>query len=122
MKHQIGAWGEEIAGRYLERCGYQILTRNFHSRQGEIDIIALDPEGALVFTEVKTRSIRNVAESGERSVDFRKRRKNRLAAMFFLSQQEEGVYDAYRFDVIVILYSAAEKNKVVLRHYKAVEG
>ena len=35
----IGAWGEEQAALYLQKQGYNLLCRNFHSRYGEIDLI-----------------------------------------------------------------------------------
>lgn len=55
-----GKLGEETAIKYLQKSGYKILTKNFRSRFGEIDIIAIDPSdspgrGTLVFVEVKTR-------------------------------------------------------------------
>ena len=39
---------------YFKNNGYEILERNFHSRWGEIDIIA-KKEKCIVFVEVKTR-------------------------------------------------------------------
>lgn len=49
-----GRYGEDLAIRYLRSRGYKILTTNFRSKFGEIDIIAIDHE-TLVFIEVKTR-------------------------------------------------------------------
>ena len=46
----LGRWGEEQAARYLESKGYRIVTRNFYSRWGEIDIIA-ETDDILVFVE-----------------------------------------------------------------------
>lgn len=54
MKNPLGKKGEELATNYLQIHGYKIITRNFRSKLGEIDIIALD-HGVLVFVEVKTR-------------------------------------------------------------------
>lgn len=51
---QAGRLGEDAAVKLLTREGYKILTRNFRSRQGEIDIVAQDQD-VLVFVEVKTR-------------------------------------------------------------------
>lgn len=49
-----GRAGEDAAASLLLRYGYRVLARNFHSKFGEIDIVA--QEGAtLVFVEVKTR-------------------------------------------------------------------
>ena len=50
-----GAWGEALAAQYLRDRGYEIVAAGFHSRFGEIDIIARK-EGFLCFVEVKTRS------------------------------------------------------------------
>ena len=51
-----GRRGEDIAHRYLQRRGYQVVARNFRPRSGvgEIDLIAWDRE-TLVIVEVKTR-------------------------------------------------------------------
>jgi putative endonuclease len=51
---QLGNWGEELAGRFLEERGYCILDTNYRSRYGEVDIVAQDGE-ELVFVEVRTR-------------------------------------------------------------------
>ena len=52
----LGNNGEDLAVNYLTKKGYKILERNKHfSRACEIDIIALDKKGVLVFVEVKTR-------------------------------------------------------------------
>src|SRR6059036_1570882 len=49
-----GELGERIAERHLERRGYRVIERNFRTRYGEIDLIAVDRR-AIVFCEVKTR-------------------------------------------------------------------
>ena len=51
---KIGKKGELLAEKLLERNGYEILERNFHTRFGEIDIVAIDGD-TLTFVEVKTR-------------------------------------------------------------------
>lgn len=54
----LGKVGEDLAVDFLKKNGYKILKRNFRSKLGEIDIVALDPSTkppALVFIEVKTR-------------------------------------------------------------------
>lgn len=38
--NKSGVWGEIFAARYLRDNGYRIITANFRSRLGEIDIIA----------------------------------------------------------------------------------
>lgn len=52
---KFGSAGEDLACRYLEKNGYEILERNRHfSRYCEIDIIA-KLKDKVVFVEVKTR-------------------------------------------------------------------
>lgn len=50
-----GKQGEQEAENYLKRVGYRIVEKNFRSKIGEIDIIAIEGN-ELVFVEVKTRS------------------------------------------------------------------
>jgi putative endonuclease len=49
-----GKKAEDYASRFLLQNGYRIIERNFRSKFGEIDIIALK-DGILVFAEVKAR-------------------------------------------------------------------
>lgn len=53
----LGAQGEEIACRHLQRLDFTILARNVRTRHGEIDLIACDGT-TLLFVEVKTRRAR----------------------------------------------------------------
>lgn len=48
-----GFKGEDLAVKYLKKNGYKIIARNFHSKYGEIDVVALKNE-VLHFIEVKT--------------------------------------------------------------------
>lgn len=50
----VGKWGESQACQFLIRNKFRIVDRNFHSTQGEIDIIAQKQED-YYFIEVKTR-------------------------------------------------------------------
>lgn len=50
-----GAIGELVAAQHLTRRGWRILERNWRCPAGELDIVALDPTGVLVFVEVKCR-------------------------------------------------------------------
>jgi putative endonuclease len=52
--HAKGNAGEDRAAAYLLGKGYSIVCRNYRSRRGEIDCIARDPDGTLVFVEVKS--------------------------------------------------------------------
>jgi putative endonuclease len=51
----LGRAAEAAAARYLERCGYRILTANFRARGGELDLVAMDGT-ALAIVEVRYRT------------------------------------------------------------------
>ena len=53
-RQQIGHFGEKLARQFLERRDYKIITTNYYTRYGEIDLIA-QKNGRLFFIEVKTR-------------------------------------------------------------------
>jgi len=58
---KVGAIGEDAAAQFLRKKDYQILERNFHTRWGEIDIIAREKRKdpifpKIVFVEVKTKT------------------------------------------------------------------
>lgn len=95
---KLGAFGEEKAVSLLEKSGYKILSRNFHSRFGEIDIIASDDE-YIVFAEVKSRSTYAVDRPAA-WVGKRKQRKIIQTAYIFL--EKNPVQLQPRFDVIEI--------------------
>jgi len=106
MPNTKGRTGEEAAASYLEQKGMRILERNFRSRTGEVDIIALDkdPRGTqetLVFTEVKTWSAYGI-DALEQSLNVKKRHKIIETSKYFLSLHREYRYMAIRFDVIFI--------------------
>lgn len=55
-----GDWGEAQAVAFLERNGFVVVGRNFHTTVGEIDIIATKG-GDYYFIEVKTRAAGDMA-------------------------------------------------------------
>lgn len=108
---EIGNIGEDRAVEYLANIGYQILERNFHSNQGEIDIIARDSE-FLVFIEVKNYSFRSFAYP---LGAIRKSKRESLihAAQTYLFKHN--IKDTYcRFDVLAIYCNRNGNSKTVL--------
>ena len=51
----MGDWGEEQACKFLERHGFNVIERNYHTTMGEIDVIATKGDD-YYFIEVKTRT------------------------------------------------------------------
>jgi len=99
-KAGLGKEGENRAVKALEMAGMSIITRNFHSRMGEIDIIALDGE-TLVFVEVKAWSAFGI-ENLSYSISPKKQRRIIETAKYFLSIYRQYYGRATRFDVIFV--------------------
>jgi len=95
-----GRAGEDAAASYLEEKGLLILEKNFRSRMGEIDIVALDGN-TLIFVEVKAWSSYGI-DALEHAIDAKKRHKIIETSKYFLSLHRKYRYMAIRFDVIFI--------------------
>jgi len=52
-RQKTGDRGEMLAASYLKSRGYMVLTRNFRTKHGEIDIVAFR-DGVVAFVEVRT--------------------------------------------------------------------
>ena len=98
----MGAWGEDLALRYLIKHGYRLVERNYRTRRGEIDLI-LRKEGTLVFVEVKLRRGTGFGDPLE-AVTPRKQATLRYLAERYLAVREPD-FDTVRFDVVGILAS-----------------
>jgi len=95
-----GKEGENRAVEALQAAGMSVIARNFRSRQGEIDIIALDGE-TLVFVEVKAYTQYSL-DSLAYSVSLKKQRRIIETAKYFLSINRQYYGRAVRFDVVFI--------------------
>ena len=99
---ELGRLGEDYACQWLRQRNWRILARNWRSRFGELDIIALDPEATLVFVEVKTRRTGRFG-SPEQAVGPRKQTHLRRAAVQWLISHDRDPnarHRGTRFDVI----------------------
>jgi len=95
-----GKKGEEQAAAALEASGLCIITKNFRSKYGEIDIIALDGE-IIVFVEVKSWSSFGM-EDLQYGLNEKKQDKIIKTAKYFLLENREYNKMAIRFDVIFV--------------------
>ncbi|MDX1658796.1 MAG: YraN family protein [Nitriliruptorales bacterium] len=103
----LGEQGEELAARYLDAHGLQVIARNWRlssgAVRGELDIVALDHErGQVVVCEVKTRRDRRFGGPFA-AVTPRKQAKLRDLALAFV-RQAELPYHRIRFDVVGIVW------------------
>jgi len=95
----LGKSGEDLACRELRRRGYEILTRRFRTRLGELDIVARDGT-TIVFVEVKTRTTVRFGTPSE-AVTSLKQRRIWLMATDYLQRQGWDNRPC-RFDVVAI--------------------
>jgi putative endonuclease len=126
-----GGAGERAAAAYLSEKGYRILGVNLKCEIGEIDILALDPDGkTVVVVEVKTRgagSSKTPEKDGmpgeaarydptrpEERVGRTKQRKLVLMASWAVRRYRLEKY-AVRFDVVGVDLKGDGKHEV--RHY-----
>lgn len=104
----LGLKGESLAVRFLETKGYKILSKNYRTFVGEIDIIAQDGE-TVVFIEVKTRTNDSFGYPFE-SVHRKKRRKLRDLALLYLKKQGKEL--PVRFDVLSIMLTESGTKEI----------
>jgi putative endonuclease len=102
-----GNQGESLAINFLEKKGYEILTRNFLIKGGEIDIIAKDKD-ILVFVEVKARYSHKYGLPIE-SITYFKIKSLKKTALFYIQKIGWG-FKPYRFDLVSIDYAQDREN------------
>lgn len=108
----LGKKGEDRAARFLMKQGYRIIERNYRTRSGELDLIALH-DGTVVFIEVKTRTS-NVFGAPELAVNLRKQRRMVKAALGYIKYKKLHQVPC-RFDVVAIT-TAAEKEVELIQN------
>ena len=99
-----GKRGEAFASEYYRKLGYDVIERNYHSRYGEIDLIA-ENDTFVVFCEVKTRDISSRSLPRE-AVDSKKQQKLTLTAFKYLEKTECSKMP--RFDVFEVWINEGE--------------
>ncbi len=111
-RHALGQAGENAARRFLTRCGYRILARNYRCPAGELDLIALDG-ATIVFAEVRTRCD-DVDNDPSEWVNPAKQRKLAQVARYYI--HAKNAYDRpCRFDVLAVLMP--EGRRPVVHHF-----
>lgn len=97
----IGTSGEEIAVHFLKQHGYVIVSRNFKTKIGEIDIVAKE-KSQYVFVEVKTRSTHAFGTPAE-AITPKKLHSLIQAGEFYLLANN--LQQNYRIDAIEVMIS-----------------
>ncbi len=123
-----GDAAEQLVVERLTARGWTILARNVRVSRGELDVVAVDPgpPEALVVVEVRWRRDRAYGLP-EETVDWRKRRQIRNAALALL---DRGLPDGrplpelrLRFDLVVVEPPAHPGDPPRIRHHRnALDG
>ena len=105
-KDALGRYGEDLAAQHLVAAGMVLLDRNWRCREGELDLVARDRDGTLVFCEVKTRSSDAFGAPMEAVTRSKQLRLRRLAAAWLDEASDRP--DDIRFDVASVLAGQVE--------------
>jgi len=120
MSRVLGYQAEEIASNFLRKKGFKILARNFRTKIGEIDIIALKEKRKFFF--FKKQSLHFVeVKSGRESfyffpefkVNSRKRKKIAQVAEIWLSQNKKLKTLPIQIDVLSLIFDKEQKLKEI---------
>ena len=110
----LGQWGERCCERFLKSKGLRKLARNFSCKSGEIDLVMVDADGAIVFVEVKTRADESFGSAESVITPAKKNRLFKAARYFLATHNIES--RPFRFDVVTIVLSEAGRKQI--RHYE----
>src|SRR5688572_26953511 len=98
-RRRFGDFGERVAASHLEAKGYQILERNWSTREGEIDLIASRGTD-LVFIEVRSRHGRDLG-TPEESITGRKATHVRAVLAAYVQSHPDAPPN-HRIDVVAL--------------------
>ena len=98
-RREIGLRGEDIAREHLEALGFSIVSRNFRTRFGEIDLVAKDGD-TTVFVEVKARRSWQFGRAVEQITKGKQRKIMKVAREYLRRYGAFAV--CVRFDVLAI--------------------
>jgi len=110
----LGRWGEKRCEQFLKRKGLKTLTRNFSCRTGEIDLVMVDTDSAIVFVEVRTRADVTFGTPEESITNSKKAKLLRTAHYFLATNNIDN--RPFRFDIVAIVLDKTAQPKI--SHYK----
>lgn len=113
-RKRLGRWGEKRGEKFLKNKGLRTLARNFCCKTGELDLVMVDADGAIVFVEVRTKAEESFSPP-EESVTQPKRVRLLRAARYFLAAHK--IEDRpLRFDVVTVVLGRTGREQI--RHYE----
>lgn len=114
FNRQKGYEGENLAANYLKDNGYRLITRNYSTKFGEIDIICQDGN-TLVFVEVKTKTNSDFGLPEEMFTKAKLAKVKKIATYYLLKNHLNNI--SCRIDLIAI--DLCENGpKPLIKHYQ----
>ena len=114
-KIQLGKFGEKIAANYLKHKGYQVVTQNFYTREGEIDLIC-EKDKVVIFVEVKTRTNLNFGWPEEDVTD---EKLEKIASACEKYLMENKIKSEWQIDIISIVINR-DAQKAKINHFQNI--
>lgn len=112
-KKILGYFGEDLASRYLNQRGYQIIAHNYRLGHLELDLIAVKNE-RLTILEIKTRLQENLIIND--SLVSRQQIINLKKAAKIYAANLKIDFDLIHFDLMLIILDRSRK-KARIKHY-----
>jgi len=100
-RHDLGLTAEAAVAGWLTDAGWRIVERRARSAMGgEVDIVAIDPQGTLVAVEVRARRTRRAGEAAL-TVDQRRVMRLRRTLASIAADRRRG-HRALRVDLVSV--------------------
>ena len=113
MSRKLGYAKENLACEWLETTGIKVIAKNYYSRFGEIDIIALENKRKYLFIEVKyTRT--KLKDQVYWKITKKKKLNLIKTAMVYLSKHLKTMPEC-RFDLIIMTDNAIKLHKNIIQ-------
>ncbi|MEX0626761.1 MAG: YraN family protein [Chloroflexota bacterium] len=118
-RHALGERAEAAAATWLETRGWTILARRWRCPEGELDLVARDPDGVLVAIEVKVRRTGRAGDPLE-SIDRQRLRRLRAALGRYRSAVHGSVDEGLRVDLVALCPGG--QGRLRLTHQRAIDA
>jgi putative endonuclease len=106
-RKSLGRLGEQLAADHFERLGWRMVERNYQTRFGELDLIALDG-ATLVFAEVKTCRLGR-GQPWDSLHERKQAQVRKIAGLWFNERPAAPFFERMRFDAIGVLVDDRDK-------------
>jgi putative endonuclease len=100
-RKSLGRLGEQLAAEHFERLGWRIVERNYQTRLGELDLVAVDAY-TLVFAEIKTCRLGR-GQPWDNLHGRKRTQVRRIAGLWFSERRGAPFFERIRFDAIGVL-------------------